>query len=72
MDAWAVKADSAYDADDWCPECGAPLRVNWFADCDIGWPDEIECPVCGSTLALEVEWAPTFYIEKKVSQDERT
>jgi transcription elongation factor Elf1 len=64
MDVYATQVDSWYESTDECPYCGAQLKIDYVLDAD-SVPDKLECPVCGKSAYLEVDWDPIFSLHKQ-------
>ena len=70
--AWATKnnygwipGNARYDAK--CPYCGVYLAFEYdYEGCD---DTEEECPACGETFDLYIEWEPTYECTKRRATD---
>ena len=57
----------SYEAEDWCPYCGKMVYVDWLSDSD-GIPDEAECPHCGESVRLLIEFEPVIGLLRRIEE----
>ena len=63
MAVYATHAEYWYDATDECPYCGAGVKIDYEPNGDT-LPDELECPSCGRSMGLAIDWEPIFSLYK--------